>query len=186
MPPGKSTYVFHSDKDSSSQASSSIAISSKGGATWYGKARLDLGDRNRANRLMRTFREHKSSRYPLWAAFGVHPFSLGTRLWYLGPRRVPRKGSDQNNTRSLRVPHLNDNSAQLSLKPLLIAMIDRAERYERRAQQAEAAAARVDNPQVAWAYLQIAARWRRMADDQRALDLALANTDVRPNDGPSV
>jgi hypothetical protein len=25
-----------------------------------------------------------------------------------------------------------------------------------------------------------------MADDQRALDLALANTDVRPNDGPSV
>lgn len=53
-------------------------------------------------------------------------------------------------------------------------MIDRAERYERRAQQADEAAARVTDPQIASAYLAIAARWRRMAGDQHDLDMLWA------------
>jgi hypothetical protein len=62
-------------------------------------------------------------------------------------------------------------------------MIDRAERYERRAIQAEAAAARVTNPQVASAYLAIAARWRKMADEQRELDAALTQNQSRTVSG---
>jgi hypothetical protein len=49
-------------------------------------------------------------------------------------------------------------------------MGERADAYRRRANDCEQAAFRVKDPKVHTAYLEIAARWRRMAEQQEAID----------------
>ena len=48
------------------------------------------------------------------------------------------------------------------------------EAYRRRADQCEAAAARVRDPDIRATYLDVAARWRRKAEQQEAIDRALS------------
>jgi hypothetical protein len=49
-------------------------------------------------------------------------------------------------------------------------MSERVDEFRRRAEQCEAAAARVSDPKVRTAYLDMAARWRKMAERQEAID----------------
>ena len=49
-------------------------------------------------------------------------------------------------------------------------MSDRADAYRRRAEDCERAASRVSDPNIRTAYLDVAARWRRMAEQQQAID----------------
>ena len=50
------------------------------------------------------------------------------------------------------------------------AVSERADAYRRRADQCEAAVARVRDPDVRSVYLAIAARWRKMAEQQQAIE----------------
>jgi hypothetical protein len=58
-------------------------------------------------------------------------------------------------------------------------MGERADACRRRANDCEQAASRVKDPTVRTVYLDIAARWRRMAEQQDALDNALGNLGKR-------
>jgi hypothetical protein len=59
------------------------------------------------------------------------------------------------------------------------SMDKRADACRRRADDCEQAALRVNDPKVRNAYLEIAARWRRMAEQQEAIDAVLGNLRSR-------
>jgi hypothetical protein len=62
-------------------------------------------------------------------------------------------------------------------------MSDRADAYRRRAEDCERAASRVSDPNIRTAYLDVAARWRRMAEQQQAIDDVLGGRrkrEIRP------
>ena len=58
-----------------------------------------------------------------------------------------------------------------------IMRLDRANAYQRKAHECECAAARVSDPNVRAAYLDMASRWREMAERQQAIERKLS--DVR-------
>ena len=58
-------------------------------------------------------------------------------------------------------------------------MGERAEACRRRANDCEQAATRVKDPEVRMVYLEIAARWRRMAEQQEVIDDVLENLRTR-------
>ena len=61
--------------------------------------------------------------------------------------------------------------SELSETPYLYAvMVDRSEAYRRRADDCDAAAERVSNPAVRTVYVTIGARWRKMAEQQQAIE----------------
>jgi hypothetical protein len=53
-------------------------------------------------------------------------------------------------------------------------MSERSDALRRRAEQCEAAAARVRDPEISAVYLATAFRWRRMADQQDEIDRGLS------------
>ena len=55
-------------------------------------------------------------------------------------------------------------------------MGERADAYRRRANDCEQAASRVKDPDVRTVYLDMAARWRRMAEQQEAIDHVLGGS----------
>jgi hypothetical protein len=59
-------------------------------------------------------------------------------------------------------------------------MGQRSEAYRRRAEQCEAAAARVRDPEIRAVYLAMALRWRRMAEQQEQIDTALSAPAEQP------
>jgi hypothetical protein len=61
-------------------------------------------------------------------------------------------------------------------------MSERSDAYRRRAQECEAAAERVSDPDVSAAYVENAARWRRMAMRQEEIEKALSEVRTPPND----
>jgi hypothetical protein len=59
-------------------------------------------------------------------------------------------------------------------------MSERVDAFRRRAEQCEAAAARVSDPKVRTVYLDMAARWRKMAERQQAIDEFLSEREKQP------
>jgi hypothetical protein len=57
-------------------------------------------------------------------------------------------------------------------------MSERSDAFRRRAEECDAAAARVSDSDICDVYLDIAGRWRKMAEQQDAIDQALE--DRRP------
>jgi hypothetical protein len=58
-------------------------------------------------------------------------------------------------------------------------MDERADTWRRRANDCELAASRVKDPNVSAVYLDMAARWRRMAAQQQAIDDVLGDLRKR-------
>jgi hypothetical protein len=56
-------------------------------------------------------------------------------------------------------------------------MSERSDALRRRAEECDAAAARVTDPEIRSVYLAIGARWRKMAEQQQAIDHFLSGRD---------
>ena len=61
------------------------------------------------------------------------------------------------------------------------AVSERVEAYYRRAEQYEAAAARVSDPEVRSVYVAMGARWRKMAEQQQDIEDFLAERGGSPD-----